>query len=216
LRAKKRFPKLSVSTYRDSGFLFDRRVRRSLPTRHAVRKYLDDDSRLLYESMYEGIQKADCKQRLHELIEKGPVDEGAKGLAVYYLGDYLLSISSAAAARQAFSSADLYEEAVRPLLEKHPEFVREAVIHLATILVDNLSNELKDKDILWQLSSFCSTECPKLRCLIDDPELSRFLPADQLEVATETLEEATKLYNDDPDLCDYLTATYDLFTRYFV
>jgi hypothetical protein len=128
---------------------------------------------------------------------------GAICIVAHYLGDYLLSISSATA-RQAFSSTDLYEEAIRPLLVKHPELVREATIQIATILVDDMGNELKDKDDALMLPTFYS-----LRCLLNDAKLSRFLPADQLEAARKTLEEAIKLYEGDPDLYDYLNAAYD-------
>jgi hypothetical protein len=209
LKAKRRFPRLSVNTYcMNSCFFADSRIQESLPSKDKVREYLDKYNWSLYECVYKGIQKADRKQKLHELIEKGPADEGAIRFVVHYLGNYLLSISSAAA-RQAFPFTDLYEEAIRPLLEKYPELVRRATIQIATTLIDNISNELEDKDHMLLLSNFNSLECPKVRGLIDNPELSRLLPADQLEVARKTLEEATELYNSDPDLYDYLTAAYD-------
>jgi hypothetical protein len=210
LKAKERFPKLSFDTYcKKSCFFDDEYIQASLPNQDVVREYLDNYNWSVYKGTYEELQNADRKRRLHELIERGPVDAGAKGLVVWYIGGYLLLTSSAAAVRQAFLPNHLYEEAIRPLLEKYPELVRSATIRLATTFVEDISSGLRDKDGPLLLSNFCSLECPKFRYLIDDPELSRFLPADQLEVVKKTLEEATELYNDDPDLCDYLAAAYD-------
>jgi hypothetical protein len=208
LKAKKRFPKLSFSAYYKNISLFDdERITRSLLDRDAVKKYLDDSKLAVYKSICKESQRAHSKQSLHELFERGPVDESAKHLVIYYVGNYLLSISSDAA-RQAFSSVNLYEEAVKPLLAKYPELVQKAAIQLAAALVEKISDELKDKDEALLLSGFYSRECTKLRGLIENPEFSRFLPADQLEAARRTLEEATKVYNDDPDFYDYLKAAY--------
>jgi hypothetical protein len=209
LRARNRFPKLSFDCYCKNSSLFgDKRIQAALPSRDAVRKRLDNNNRLLYKSLCEGSQEAPLKQRLHKLIEKGPVDEGAKHIVASYLDYYLVSISSNAA-RQVFSSINLYEEAIRPLLEKYPEIMREAAIQIAAVLINKIGIELKDKNDALRLSTIHSTRCPQLCCLINDPEIGQFLPADQLEAATKRLEEATKLYNDDPDLYDYLDAAYD-------
>jgi hypothetical protein len=89
--------------------------------------------------------------------------------------------------------------------------MREATIQIATALIYQVGNELQeDKDDMLPLSGMYSVDCPQLCCLINDPELSQFLPADQFEVATKALAKATKLYNDDPDLYDYLDAAYDV------
>jgi hypothetical protein len=209
LKAKERFPKLSFDTYDKHSYLFDdERIRAPLPNREAVRKYFDNHNWSVYKSICEGSQSAHRKQRLHELLEEGSVDESAKHLVIYYIGNYLLSVSSDAA-RQAFSSVNLYEEAVKPLLAKYPGLVQKAVVRLTAALVDEISDELKGlDDDPYLLSSFYSCECSKLRGLIENPEFSRFLPADQLEAARRTLEEATKVYNDDPDFYDYLKAAY--------
>jgi hypothetical protein len=210
LKARNRFPKLSFdSYYNNSCFFDDKDIQAALPSREAVRKHLDNHIRLLCESSYQGSQNAPLKQGLHDLIEKGHVGEGAKGIVVSYLRYYLISISSDVA-RQLFSSSNLYEEAIRPLLEKYPEIVREAAIQLAAVLIKPICNELKDKDDALMLSTSIAIYCPQLRYLIDDPEISQFLSADQLEVATKTLEQAAKLYNDDPDLYDYLEAAHDV------
>jgi hypothetical protein len=211
LRAKERLSKLSFDTYYRHRSLFDDEdIQATLPSRNVVRKYLDNDNLLVYESLYKWSQEAPFKQRLYELIERGPVDEGAEYIVARYLGCYLASISSDAA-RQVFSSSNLYEEAIRPLLARYPEIVREATIQLAAVLIEQISNELQeDKDDMLLLSSMYSDDCPRLRCLIADPKLSQLLPADQIEAVEKTLEEAAKLYNDDPDLYDYLDAAYDV------
>jgi hypothetical protein len=210
LRARNRFPKLSLESYYKNNSLFDdERIQAALPSRDAVRKHLDNNNGLLYKSFCAGSQEAPLKQRLHKLIEKGPVDEEAKGIAVDHLRYYLVSISSSAA-RQVFSSSSLYEEAIKPLLEKYPEIVHGATIQVAATLIEHLSIELEDKDDALMLSTSHYIDCPQLHCLINDPELSQFLPADQLEVATKMLEETAKLYNDDPDMYDYLNAAYDV------
>jgi hypothetical protein len=208
-RAKERFPRLSFECYNKNSCLFDdENIQASLPSREAVRKYLDSDNLLLYASYNEGSQEAPLRQSLHELIEKGSADEEAKYTVDRYLDCHLASISSDAA-RQVFSSSNLYEDAIRPLLARYPEIVREATVQLAAVLIKKISNQLKDKDGALRLSTIYAIRCSQLRCLINDPELGQFLPADQLEVATKTLEEAAKLYNDDPDLYDYLEAAYD-------
>jgi hypothetical protein len=93
LKAKRRFPKLSFDTYYKNSCLFDdERIQASLPSKDAVRKYLDTDHLSLYTSMYKESQKAPIKQRLHELIEKGPIDERAKDTIICYLDCHLVSI----------------------------------------------------------------------------------------------------------------------------
>jgi hypothetical protein len=213
LEAKKRFPKLSFDVYHKNNYLIDDDyIQELLPSRKAVSHYLGLYKWSLYEGIYEEIQDAYRGQKLHELIEKGFVDEGAKDLVVHYLGYYLLSISSVAAG-EALESTELYEEAISPLLTKYPELVREAAIKLATTLIDDISNKLKDMYGTSMISEIYALECPKLRSLIDDPKFNRFLPAAQLEVAAKTLEEAAALYSNDPDTYDYLIVAYDMSVR---
>jgi hypothetical protein len=71
LRARSRFPKLSFSNYCRNRCLFtDINIQRALPNKDAVRKHLDNNSRLLYEGYYEMTQEAPIRQGLRELIEK--------------------------------------------------------------------------------------------------------------------------------------------------
>jgi hypothetical protein len=207
LRARKRFPNLSFNIYCKHRSLFeDEDIQAALPSRDAVKKYLDKERLSLCKSLFKGSQEVHLKQGLHELLEKGPVDEGDKDIVASHLDYYLVSISSDVA-RQVFSSSNLYGEAIKPLLARYPEIMRESAIQLTAALIEQIGKELKDDAVM--LASSNSIDCPQLRCLIDDPELSRFLHADQLEVATKMLEEAAKLYNNDADLYDYLEAAYD-------
>jgi hypothetical protein len=208
LEAKRRFPTLSFDLFCRTGCYFvDSRIQRALPDSGAVEKYLQDYIWSLYECVYEGVQQADRKQTLHEILEKGPVVERALPFVVHYLDNYLLSNSSAGA-REIFSATNLYEEVIRPLIERQPELMRSATIRFATTLLEKLSDILED-DQPSRLSIFNAIECPQLCCLVDDPNLSQFLSADQLEAAKKTLEKATKRYNADPELHDYLSAAHE-------